>query len=153
MLLCLRGLGEGTTQKEEETHRSVSQNGLGWEGPYRSSHSNPLPWAGTSSTSPGCSELHPTWPWALPGKAASARSVLSSSCSCAGSINFVLHEMFCGTELLLFEKLIDRELLDSLSWSKLGRRQSWPLACPGWPFLLRGLSAAAGADVSSREET
>ena len=23
----------------------------------------PLPWAGTSSTGPGCSELHPTWPW------------------------------------------------------------------------------------------
>jgi len=28
----------------------------------------PLPWTGTSSTSPRCSELHPTWPWALPGR-------------------------------------------------------------------------------------
>ena len=27
-----------------------------------------LPWAGTSATRPGCSELHPTWPWALPGR-------------------------------------------------------------------------------------
>jgi len=26
----------------------------------------PLPWA--SSTRPGCSELHPTWPWTLPGR-------------------------------------------------------------------------------------
>jgi len=24
-----------------------------------------LSWAGTSSTRPGCSELHPTWPWTL----------------------------------------------------------------------------------------
>jgi len=23
----------------------------------------PLPWAGTSSTRPGCSQLHPAWPW------------------------------------------------------------------------------------------
>jgi len=29
---------------------------------------SPLPWAGTSSTRPGCSELHPTWPWTLPGR-------------------------------------------------------------------------------------
>ena len=28
----------------------------------------PLPWAGTLSTRPGCSELHPTWPWTLPGR-------------------------------------------------------------------------------------
>jgi len=28
----------------------------------------PLPSAGTSSTRPGCSELHPTWPWTLPGR-------------------------------------------------------------------------------------
>ena len=27
----------------------------------------PPPWAGTPSTRPGCSELHPTWPWTLPG--------------------------------------------------------------------------------------
>ena len=26
-----------------------------------------LPWAGTSSTTPGCSELHPTCPWTPPG--------------------------------------------------------------------------------------
>ena len=26
-----------------------------------------LPWAGTFSTRPGCSELHPAWPWTLPG--------------------------------------------------------------------------------------
>jgi len=25
-----------------------------------------LPWAGTSSTRPGCSELHSAWPWTLP---------------------------------------------------------------------------------------
>ena len=28
----------------------------------------PLPWAGTPSTRPGCSELHPAWPWTLPGR-------------------------------------------------------------------------------------
>jgi len=28
----------------------------------------PMPWAGTPSTRPGCSELHPTWPWTLPGR-------------------------------------------------------------------------------------
>ena len=27
----------------------------------------PLPWAGTPSARPGCSKLHPTWPWTLPG--------------------------------------------------------------------------------------
>jgi len=27
-----------------------------------------LPWAGTPSTRPGCSDLHPTWPWTLPGR-------------------------------------------------------------------------------------
>jgi len=27
-----------------------------------------LPWAGTSSTRPGCSQLHSTWPWTLPGR-------------------------------------------------------------------------------------
>jgi len=43
-------------------------NGLGWEGPWRSAGSNPLPRAGTSPTSPGCSELHPAWPWTLPGR-------------------------------------------------------------------------------------
>ena len=26
------------------------------------------PWAGTASTSPGCSQSRPTWPWALPGR-------------------------------------------------------------------------------------
>ena len=26
------------------------------------------PWAGTSSTRPGCSELHPAWSWTLPGR-------------------------------------------------------------------------------------
>ncbi|KAK4827563.1 hypothetical protein QYF61_019187 [Mycteria americana] len=31
--------------------------------PLRSSRSNPLPWAGTPSTRPGCSKPHPTWPW------------------------------------------------------------------------------------------
>jgi len=30
--------------------------------------SKPLSWARTSSTRPGCSELHPTWPWTLPGR-------------------------------------------------------------------------------------
>jgi len=28
----------------------------------------PPPWAGTPSTRPGCSELHPAWPWTLPGR-------------------------------------------------------------------------------------
>lgn len=44
-----------------------SQNSLGWKGPQRSPNSNPLPWAGTSPTTPGCSKPHPGWPWALPG--------------------------------------------------------------------------------------
>lgn len=26
----------------------------------------PLPWVGRSSTRPGCSKSHPTWPWGLP---------------------------------------------------------------------------------------
>ena len=44
-------------------HRIIeSQNGLGWKGYYRSSSSKPVPWAGTRSPGPGCSELHPTWP-------------------------------------------------------------------------------------------
>ena len=28
----------------------------------------PTPWAGISSTTPRCSELHPTWPCTLPGR-------------------------------------------------------------------------------------
>jgi len=28
----------------------------------------PLPSSGTPSTRPGCSKLHPTWPWTLPGR-------------------------------------------------------------------------------------
>jgi len=39
-----------------------SQSGLAWKGPYRPSCSNPLPWAGTPATSPGCSKPHPAWP-------------------------------------------------------------------------------------------
>lgn len=35
---------------------------------WRSSHSNPLPWPGTTSTRPGCAGPHPIWPWTLPGK-------------------------------------------------------------------------------------
>ena len=45
-----------------------SQNGLDWKGPQRPSGSNTLPRAGTPSTSPGCSEPHPSWPWTLPGR-------------------------------------------------------------------------------------
>ena len=33
----------------------------------RPSTPNRLPWAGTSSTRPGCSEPRPTWPWVFPG--------------------------------------------------------------------------------------
>lgn len=44
-----------------------SQNGLGLKGPKRPSNPNPLPWAGTPLTSPGCSKPHQTWPRALPG--------------------------------------------------------------------------------------
>jgi len=45
-----------------------SQTGLGGKGPYKPSSSNPLPLAGTPSTSPGCSQPRPTWPWTLPGR-------------------------------------------------------------------------------------
>lgn len=45
-------------------------------------------------------------------EAASVLSVLSSTLSCKGSLNF---EMLCDTELLLFEKLIYREFLDNLN--------------------------------------
>jgi len=38
-----------------------SWNGLGWKGPERSSHSNPLPRAGTPSVRSGCSKPHQTW--------------------------------------------------------------------------------------------
>ena len=49
---------------ESQNHRMV------WVGRDLKDHlfPTPLPWAGTSSTRPGCSELHPTWPWALPGR-------------------------------------------------------------------------------------
>jgi len=40
----------------------ASRNGLGWKGLYSSSNSNPLLWAGSPSSSPGCSEPHPAWP-------------------------------------------------------------------------------------------
>ena len=51
-------------QDEKWNHRMV------WVGRDLEDHlfPTPLPWAGTSSTSPGCSELHPTWPWILPGR-------------------------------------------------------------------------------------
>ena len=44
-----------------------SQTGLGGKGPLKATQSNPLPWAGTSPTSSGCSEPHPTWPGMVPG--------------------------------------------------------------------------------------
>lgn len=40
-------------------------NGLGWKG---LPGSNPLPWAGTTSTRAGGSVPHPIWPWMLLGK-------------------------------------------------------------------------------------
>lgn len=33
---------------------------MGKNGPERSSHCSPLPWAGSPSTRPGCSQPHPT---------------------------------------------------------------------------------------------
>jgi len=44
---------------ESSNHRMV------WVGRDLNDHlvPTPLPWAGTSSTRPGCLELHPTWPW------------------------------------------------------------------------------------------
>ena len=39
-----------------------SQNGLVWKGPLRSSSANPLLWAGTPPSRPGCTQLHPAWP-------------------------------------------------------------------------------------------
>lgn len=44
-----------------------SLNGLVWKGPWSSSHSNPLPCKGTSSTRPGFSKPSPTFPGTLPG--------------------------------------------------------------------------------------
>ena len=44
-----------------------SQTGLGGKGPQSPSSPNPLPRAGTPSTSPGCPKPHPTWPSTLPG--------------------------------------------------------------------------------------
>lgn len=41
-----------------------SQNCLGSNGPWRSSNSNPLPWAKLPPTRSGCSWTHPTQPWA-----------------------------------------------------------------------------------------
>ena len=50
-----------------ENHRIIQWFGL--EGTLKLIwFQTPLPWAGTSPTRPGCSELHPTWPWALPGR-------------------------------------------------------------------------------------
>jgi len=41
-----------------QNHRTV------WVGKDLGGHpvQTPLPWAGTTSTRPGCAELHPTWP-------------------------------------------------------------------------------------------
>jgi len=41
-----------------------------WVGKDLKDHlvTTPLPWAWTSSTRPGCSELHPACPWTLPGR-------------------------------------------------------------------------------------
>lgn len=36
-----------------------------WEGTLKHILSHSLPWAGASSTRPGCSKPHPTWPWML----------------------------------------------------------------------------------------
>ena len=48
-------------------HRIIeSQNGLGWKGPQWSSSFNPLLCAGSPTTSPGCPEPHPAWPWMPP---------------------------------------------------------------------------------------
>jgi len=41
-------------------HRIIEWVGL--EGTIKIISSNPLPWAGTPSTRPGCAKLHPTWP-------------------------------------------------------------------------------------------
>lgn len=43
-----------------------SWNVLGCKVHKRSSYSNILPWAGTPSTNPACSGLHPAWPWTHP---------------------------------------------------------------------------------------
>lgn len=51
-------------------------NGLGWKEPSRSSSSNSLPWAGTPSSIPGCSKLHPTWPGTTPGMGSTASASL-----------------------------------------------------------------------------
>jgi len=40
-----------------------SWNGLGWKGPQWSLSSNPLLYAGSPTTRPGCPEPHPAWPW------------------------------------------------------------------------------------------
>ncbi|NWW95496.1 SPDEF factor, partial [Rhynochetos jubatus] len=40
---------------------------FGWEGTLKPPQCHPLPRAGTPSTSPGCSQPHPAWPWTLPG--------------------------------------------------------------------------------------
>jgi len=56
--------GGGRRVIESRSHRVV------WVGRDLKDHliPTPLPWAGTPSTRPGCSEPHPTWPWTLPGR-------------------------------------------------------------------------------------
>jgi len=44
-----------------------SQNGLGSKGPQWSSSFNPLLYAGSTTSRPGCPEPHPAWPWMPPG--------------------------------------------------------------------------------------
>jgi len=66
VFLCRCGRAPGTAIRQcRGTLRLIteSQTGLGWKGRYRSSHSNPPPWARTPSTRSGCSKPHPTWPW------------------------------------------------------------------------------------------
>jgi len=60
-LSCSRNTGAFCSPKLSDVIES--QNGLGWKGPQSSLSSNPLLCAGSPTTSPGCSEPHPAWPW------------------------------------------------------------------------------------------
>jgi len=56
--------GRAWDEERAQNHRMV------WVGRDLKDHliPTPLPWAGTSSTRPGCPKPHPAWPWTLPGR-------------------------------------------------------------------------------------
>lgn len=69
-ILLLAHVCEGTEcfteTKQKRDAKQITEPWNDWKGPRRSPSSNLLPWAGTASSRPGCSEPRPTRPWKIP---------------------------------------------------------------------------------------